>query len=184
MKKNIVAGSVIIGLAFSFSGCAYKQECGVDECGRPYVDRTYRTYDKQTQCCNTPVSKQVQPIQKVKKQLPALLKNTPVLQCNKPLRVSVVGQGVAPMNTISPAQALALAKRAAIADAYRLIAEKVKGVYVEGNDYVKNMMIKKSIVRTYVAACLRNTKIVETSFKDGLCQVEMEVNLNYADIVR
>jgi hypothetical protein len=37
----------------------------------------------------------------------------------------VVGHGVAPTNTISPAQAFALAKRAAVADAYRMIAERI-----------------------------------------------------------
>lgn len=188
MKKNIITGSVVIGLALSFSGCAYKQECGVDGCGNPYVDTTYRTYNTHGQCCQaTPqyCTPQAKPIQKVQRTLPTLPKNTPVLKYDKDLRISVVGQGVAPCNgACSPAQALALAKRAAIADAYRLIAEKVKGVYVEGNDYIKNMMVKKTTVRTHVAASLRNTAIGETTFKDGLCQVEMEIKLNYADIVR
>ncbi len=53
--------------------------------------------------------------------------------------ISVTGQGVAPMNTSSPAQAYALAKRAATADAYRLIAEKVKGVHIDGQDLVKKI---------------------------------------------
>lgn len=161
MKKNIIIGTVILGLASTFSGCASKQGCDTEK------------------------TTQVKPIQKCEKQLPELPKGTPVLQYDKPLRISVIGQGVAPCNgACSPAQALALAKRAAIADAYRLIAEKVKGVYVEGDDYIKNMMIKKSTVRTHVAASLRNTNIVETTFKDGLCQVEMDIKLNYADIVR
>ena len=62
--------------------------------------------------------------------------------------LSVVGQGVAPSSTISPAQASALAKRAAVADAYRLMAEKVNGVRIEGRDYVRNMVAKRSEVRT------------------------------------
>jgi len=106
-----------------------------------------------------------------------------VLEKDKEIRISVVGQGVAPMHTTSPAQAYALAKRAAIADAYRLIAEKVKGVRVEGNDLIKNMMVKRSNVRTTVKAMVRNANIVETQFKDGLCEVEMEVLLSYSDFV-
>jgi len=104
-----------------------------------------------------------------------------VLTANKPLLISVVGQGVAPVNTTSPAQAYALAKRAATADAYRLIAEKVKGVNVDGQDLIKNMMVKRSTVRTSVQAMVRNANIVETTFKDGLCEVEMEITLSHSD---
>ena len=94
--------------------------------------------------------------------------------------VSVVGQGVAPSYAISPAQSYALAKRAAIGDAYRLIAEKVKGVHVEGQDTVQNMMLKRSTVRTLVTAMVRNAQLVETTYKEGLCEVEMEIRLSYS----
>ena len=103
-----------------------------------------------------------------------------VLKENSNLRISVIGQGVAPMNTASPAQAYALAKRAAVADAYRLIAEKVKGVRIDGQDLIKNMMVKRSTVRTSVAAMVRNANIVETTFKEGLCEVEMEIVISHA----
>lgn len=104
-----------------------------------------------------------------------------VLPKNESILISVTGQGVSPMNTTSPAQAYALAKRAAIADAYRMIAEKVKGVKVDGQDYIKNMMVKRSSVRTSVRAMVRNANVVETTFKEGLCEVEMEITLFYSD---
>ncbi len=107
-----------------------------------------------------------------------------VLEKNKPMLISVVGQGVAPMNTTSPAQAYALAKRAAVADAYRLIAEKVKGVRVDGQDYIKNMMVKRSTVRTSVDAMVRNANVVETTFKEGLCEVEMEITLSHSQFAQ
>ena len=103
-----------------------------------------------------------------------------VLAAHQRMLISVVGQGVAPMNTSSPAQAYALAKRAAVADAYRLIAEKVKGVRIDGQDLIKNMMVKRSTVRTSVAAMVRNANIVETTFKEGLCEVEMEIVISHA----
>jgi len=102
-----------------------------------------------------------------------------ILEADKNLLISVVGQGVAPMNTSSPAQAYALAKRAAVADAYRLIAEKVKGVRVDGQDLIKNMMVQRSTVRTSVQAMVRNANIVETTFKEGLCEVEMEIVISH-----
>ncbi|WP_418641151.1 LPP20 family lipoprotein [Sulfurimonas sp. ST-27] len=119
-----------------------------------------------------PVHKMQQPLQ------------SEVLSAKRPLLISVVGQGVAPMNTTSPAQAYALAKRAAIADAYRLIAEKVKGVRVDGKDFIKNMMVKRSSVRTSVDAMVRNANIVETTFKEGLCEVEMEITLSHSQFVQ
>ncbi|MGE4397314.1 MAG: LPP20 family lipoprotein [Sulfurimonas sp.] len=104
-----------------------------------------------------------------------------VLKKNRTMHISVIGQGVAPMNTSSPAQAYALAKRAAIADAYRAIAEKVKGVRIDGQDTIKNMMVQRSTVRTYVQAMVKNADIVETTFKEGLCEVEMEILISHSD---
>jgi len=107
-----------------------------------------------------------------------------ILRQNKSMHISVIGQGVAPMNTSSPAQAYALAKRAAIADAYRAIAEKVKGVRIDGQDTIKNMMVQKSTIRTYVQAIVRNADIVETTFKEGLCEVEMEILISHSDFAQ
>jgi len=107
-----------------------------------------------------------------------------VLKKNKSTHISAIGQGVSPLNTSSPAQAYALAKRAAIADAYRSIAEKVKGVRIEGQDTIKNMMVQKSTIRTHVQAMIKNADIVETTFKDGLCEVEMEIVISYADFAK
>ena len=104
-----------------------------------------------------------------------------LLEKNRKIYISVVGQGVAPMNTVSPAQAYALAKRAAVADAYRGLAEKVKGVRVEGYDLVKNMMMQRSTIRTGVEAMVKNANVVETTFKEGLCEVEMEIVISYSD---
>lgn len=107
-------------------------------------------------------------------------KDTNILKKDSSMTISVVGQGVAPSFTISPAQAYALAKRAATADAYRLIAEKINGVEVEGKDTVKNMVLKRSTVNTQVRAMIKNATLVETTFKDGLCEVEMEIRINYS----
>jgi hypothetical protein len=108
----------------------------------------------------------------------------PLLTRECKLVITVLGQGVAPVNTVSPAQAYGLAKRAAIADGYRLIAEKVKGVRVEGNDLIKNMMIKQSTIRTCVDAVVKNANVTETTFKDGLCEVEMEIVVSHSQFAQ
>jgi|GEM_PF-2156704 len=107
----------------------------------------------------------------------------PILKSGKELVVTVVGQGVAPSITASPAQAYALAKRAAMVDGYRLIAERVKGVEVEGQDTIKNMMLTQSTTRTSVEALVRGANIINTTFKEGLCEVEMEISLSYSRVL-
>ncbi len=108
-------------------------------------------------------------------------KEEKTLKVDSIINITVVGQGVAPSFASSPAQAYALAKRAAMADAYRLIAERIKGVKVEGKDTIKNMAIKSSVVNTHVAAMVRNAVVAETTFENGMCEVEMEININYDD---
>jgi len=106
-------------------------------------------------------------------------KTNNMLMKDSNMLIAVIGQGVAPSFASSPAQAYALAKRAAMSDAYRLIAEKINGVKVEGKDTIKNMAIKSSVINTRVSAMVKNASVVETTFKEGLCEVEMEITLNY-----
>ena len=106
----------------------------------------------------------------------------PTLTSTRELVITVFGQGVAPTVTASPAQAYALAKRAAMADGYRQIAERVQGVHVEGQDSVKNMMLQRSTVRTSVEAMVRGANVMDTTFKDGLCEVELEIVLSYSQL--
>lgn len=108
----------------------------------------------------------------------------PSLDASHSLVITVYGQGVAPTVTASPAQAYALAKRAAIADGYRQIAERIKGVHVEGQDTVKNMMLQRSSVRTAVDAMVRGANVMDTTFKDGLCEVELEIVLSYSQFAQ
>ncbi|HEX5329479.1 LPP20 family lipoprotein [Sulfuricurvum sp.] len=107
----------------------------------------------------------------------------PILKSQNELVITVTGQGVAPSVTSSPAQAYALAKRAAMVDGYRLIAERVKGVQVEGQDTIKNMMLQQSSTKTSVEAIVRGANLTNTSFKEGLCEVEMEIVLSYSRIL-
>jgi hypothetical protein len=109
---------------------------------------------------------------------PGVIPNAPILNEAQLIEVSAVGMGVAPESTISPAQALALAKRAAIVDGYRQLGEKMYGIKVNAKETVKDMIMRNSVVRTRVFAVIKNAEIIETAFKDGLCQVQMELKLD------
>lgn len=107
-----------------------------------------------------------------------MIPNAPIITPSSIIEISAIGMGVAPESTLSPAQALALAKRAAIVDAYRQIGEKMYGIRVNAQDTVRDMVLKNSTVKTKVLAVIRNAEIVETVYKDGLCQVSMELKLD------
>jgi len=102
-----------------------------------------------------------------------------ILKVGASMNITVTGQGIAPSFARSPAQSYVLAKRAAMGDAYRIIAERIKGVKIEGKDTIKNMAIKSSVVNMRVSAMIKNATVVETTFKDGLCEVEMEIKILY-----
>nr|WP_321432237.1 hypothetical protein [uncultured Campylobacter sp.] len=90
------------------------------------------------------------------------------------------GDGVPPLDTYSPAQARALAKRAAITDAQRQIATKLFGVKINAKDTVKDAMLKSSVIEARVHGLVKNAAIVDEQYKDGLYRVEMEVQMDKA----
>lgn len=104
--------------------------------------------------------------------------NSPMLTPENEITLSAVGIGVSPENSLSPSQAFAMAKRAAIVDAYRQIGEKMYGIRINGQDTVRDMMLQSSTVKTKVEALIRNAEVLETVYKDGLCQVNMELKLD------
>ncbi len=107
-----------------------------------------------------------------------VIPNEPLLKPSNIITIRAIGMGVAPENTISPAHAIVLAKRAAIADAYRQLGEKMYGIKINAKDTVKDAMVKSTVIRTKIDGMIRNAEIVETIMQDGLCQVEMEVKLD------
>lgn len=107
-----------------------------------------------------------------------MIQNAPILTPDNTIELSAVGMGVAPESTISPSQALALAKRAAIIDAYRQIGEKMYGIRLNAQDTVRDMVLINSVVKTKVEALIKNAEIIETVYKDGLCQITMELKLD------
>lgn len=127
------------------------------------------------QMMSSPETQMIRPNQEAGENL---IPNSPMLTPSNVIELNAVGMGVAPETSVSPSQALALAKRAAIVDAYRQIGEKMYGIRVNGQDTVKDMMLQNSVVKTKVQALIRNAEITETVYKDGLCQVSMELKLD------
>ena len=104
-------------------------------------------------------------------------KTQKIEQKSKTITLEVTGEGAAPPNCMSPAQARILAKRAALADAYRKLSERVAGVMIKGQDKIENMIVTQSVVQTKVQAVVKNAKIVDTKCDYDVCAVTLELRL-------
>ena len=107
-----------------------------------------------------------------------VIQNSPTLAKSSTLTITATGMGVAPVSTISPAQSMALANRAAMVEAYRQLGEKMHGVHLTAEDTIKNMVMTSSTVRTKVSSIIKNAEVVESTFNKGLCQVTMQIKLD------
>lgn len=90
----------------------------------------------------------------------------------------VYGEGIAPKNTVSPAQAIALAKRAAITDGYRQLGEKLYGVKINSSETVQDAALKDSRIVASVSALIKDAAVTDATFKDGLYSIRMEITMS------
>lgn len=104
--------------------------------------------------------------------------NDPIIKKSPVIVLRSVGEGVAPINVISPAQGKVLAKRAAIADAYRGLSEKMYGIKISAKETVRDLVTTDSEIRTRVYGMIRGAQVEKTHFKDGLYTVVLEVKIN------
>ena len=90
--------------------------------------------------------------------------------------IRATGGGVAPAGARTMAQARMMARRSAIADAYRQLAEFVGGVNVDSETTVDMAAVQSDVIKTKVQATIRGARIVsEGQTGDGGYEVTMEV---------
>lgn len=101
----------------------------------------------------------------------------PALDWSKQV-ITVTGTGFAPDGTYNPTRAKLLAKRAALQEAYRQLAEVVNGVKVTGETTVSEMTLVSDIIRTKVEATIKGAKAIsEREIEDGGYEVTVQMPL-------
>lgn len=92
--------------------------------------------------------------------------------------ITVTGTGFAPEGIYRPAQARELAKRAALQDAYRQLAEAVNGVKVTGETTVSQLALVSDVIKTRVEATIKGAQqISEREIADGGYEVTVQMPL-------
>ena len=92
--------------------------------------------------------------------------------------VRVTGMGAFPPRAVNAAQARMMARRAAVADGYRQLAESIKGVQVDAETTVQDFITQSDTINTKISAVIQGARILsEQIIPDGGYEVVMEVPL-------
>jgi hypothetical protein len=93
----------------------------------------------------------------------------------------VVGKGLEPENALSKGEAVLMAERAAVADGYRQLVEKVRGVYVDAFMRAGRGTIDYDTIQVHTQSWLRGTEIMEISRGEyGITQARLRLRINFA----
>lgn len=93
----------------------------------------------------------------------------------------VVGKGLEPENALTKGEAVLMAERAAVADGYRQLAEKVSGVYVEAFMKAGRGAVNHEEIQIQTQSWLRGTEIMEFSQAEyGITSARMRLRINFS----
>jgi hypothetical protein len=92
--------------------------------------------------------------------------------------VYATGIGASPLHPVNPAQARAMAERAAFVVALRNLLETVKGVQIDSVSVVENFMTRSDVIRSHVDGIVRGARIVKTQYlSDGSVEVLVAISM-------
>jgi hypothetical protein len=95
--------------------------------------------------------------------------------------ITAVGIGAPPAQPANPAQARAMAERAAQVVAYRNLLEAVKGVRVDSTTTVENFIVTSDLIKTEVNGIIQGATVMDKKYmSDGSVEVTVGMQLTGA----
>ena len=95
------------------------------------------------------------------------------------VRVRATGYGAPPKSFYSDPQRRLMAMRAAKVDAYRSLAERIRGVQIWGGTTLGDMVVEKDRFRVYLDTTLQGARVIaENPHEDGSYETTVEVNVD------
>ncbi|PKL76682.1 MAG: hypothetical protein CVV27_09005 [Candidatus Melainabacteria bacterium HGW-Melainabacteria-1] len=94
-------------------------------------------------------------------------------------QIMVTGSGAAPSKgSMSTGQKRLMAQRAAVADAYRQLAELVNGVNVDAETVVRDFVTESDVVRTRVSALIKGAQVGKPRYlSDGTVEIDVTLGV-------
>jgi len=98
------------------------------------------------------------------------------------LLLTLVFAWTAPAAADSTAQQRLLACRAAQADAYRMLGERVKGLRIESDTYVRDFVTESDEIATALDTFIKGARVVgRRELSDGTCEIDVEVTIQQVE---
>ncbi len=93
----------------------------------------------------------------------------------------VIGKGLEPENALTKGEAVLMAERAAVADGYRQLVEKVRGVYVDAFMKAGRGTVNHDVIQVHTQSWLRGTEIMEISQGEyGITNARLRLRINFS----
>lgn len=98
----------------------------------------------------------------------------------KTVTFSVIGKGLEPERATTKGEARLMAERAAMADGYRQLVEKLSGVYVDAYMKAGYGSVSQDVVTTKAQSWLRGVELVEIrDAKHGITEAHMQLSIHF-----
>ena len=103
------------------------------------------------------------------------------MEGHKIISFFVIGKGLEPENALSKGEAVLMAERAAVADGYRQLVEKIRGVYVDAFMRAGRGTVDYDTIQVHTQSWLRGTEIMEIFQGEyGITNARMRLRINFS----